>query len=175
VVLLRGINVGRNKRVAMADLRALMEDLGCTEVRTHLNSGNVILTSSARKGDTLARKIEKALHDQLGLSVCCLVRSRDEIHEVVDGHPMADLADNGSRMMVHFLSDEPGATQLAAHDPTSIDPDRARMGPKVIYQWCPDGILEAPNIGGFVEKELGLTVTARNWNTVAKLAELLDA
>ena len=175
MALLRGINVGRNKRVAMADLRALLEGLGYTEVRTLLQSGNAVFASTARKPEKVAADIEAAIVAQLGLTVSVIVRTGKELHQVVDGHPFADLADNGSRMMVHFLSAAPDPELLRAHDPTVVDPDHARLGPKVVYQWCPDGILEAPDVICPIMTLLGLTVTTRNWNTVEKLAAMVDA
>jgi uncharacterized protein (DUF1697 family) len=175
VALLRGINVGRNKRVAMADLRALLEGLGYTEVRTLLQSGNAVFASTARKPEKVATAIESAIADQLGLSVKVLVRTDREIHEVIAAHPLADVADNGSRMMVHFLSADPDPKFLNEHDPLGLDPDNARLGPRVIYQWCPNGILEAPEVTTLLIQRLGLTVTTRNWNTVTKLGAMLDA
>ena len=75
--------------------------------------------------------------------------------------------------MAHFLSAAPHPDRLAAHDPRLLDPGRIELGDRVIYQWCPDGLLAAPPAGALAERHLGVTVTARNWNTVTKLAELL--
>jgi uncharacterized protein (DUF1697 family) len=174
VALLRGINVGGSKKVAMADLRALLSGLGYTNVRTHLQSGNAVLTSPSRDPQQLAGKIENRIKDRLGMSVRCLVRTRAEFRAVIDGNPLADVATNGSRMLALFLSEAPDPGRLAANDPRELAPEQIHLGDRVIYQWCPNGILEAPAVGAFVEKRLKLTATARNWNTVVKLAELLD-
>ena len=174
VALLRGINVGGNRRVAMADLRALLSGLGYTDVRTHLQSGNAVFTSLAAKPEALARQIENGLLDELGLTVRCLIRSSDELHAVIDGNPLGAVATDGSKMIVLFLSERPDPTLLAAHDPADLAPAEIRIGDRVIYQWCPDGLLASPPVAGFVEKYLKVTVTARNWNTVTKLGALLD-
>lgn len=174
VALLRGINVGRNKRVAMADLRALLSGLGFTDVRTHLQSGNAIFTGPAAKPAKLAGQIEAAIQAELGMAVRCLVLTRDELRAVIDGNPLGEVATDGAKLLAHFLSAAPAGTLLAAHDPTELAPDQIRLGDRVLYQWCPDGILAAPPAGGFVEKHLDVTVTARNWNTVTKLGTLLD-
>jgi uncharacterized protein (DUF1697 family) len=174
VALLRGINVGRNKRIAMADLRALLTGLGYTDVRTHLNSGNAVLTGD--DGATPAEhaeRIETAITAELGLDVRCVVLSGDELRAIVDGHPFPNVATNGSRMMAHILATAPDPALLAEHDPVGLDPDNARLDGRVIYQWCPDGVLAAPPVGGFAEKHLHVAVTARNWNTVTKLVQLL--
>jgi uncharacterized protein (DUF1697 family) len=173
VALLRGINVGKAKRVAMADLRALLGDLGYTDVRTVLNSGNVVLTGDDAAPDAHAARIEAAIAERLGLDVRTVVLTGDELRAMVEGHPFADVATNGSRMMANILSARPDPALLAEHDPTALDPENSRLGERVIYQWCPDGVLAAPPVGGIAEKYLGVAVTARNWNTLTKLAELL--
>jgi uncharacterized protein (DUF1697 family) len=173
VALLRGINVGKAQRLAMADLRALLGDLGHTAVRTHLNSGNALFTGADAPPAELAAEIEAAIAERAGLDVRCIVLTAEEIRAIVDGHPLADVATNGSRMMANILAATPDPGLLAAHDPLALDPDNARLGNRVIYQWCPDGVLAAPPVGGYAEKNLGITVTARNWNTLTKLAELL--
>src|SRR3954454_2877015 len=107
VALLRGINVGGNKKVAMADLRALLSGLGYTNVRTHLQSGNAVLTSPSRDPQQLAGKIENRIQNRLGMTVRCLVRNRAEFRAVTDGNPLADVATDGSRMLALFLSEAP--------------------------------------------------------------------
>ena len=164
-VLLRGINLGPTNKIAMADLRELLSEAGFTAVRTHLNSGNVVLSGPSAP----AKIIEKAITERTGLKVPCVVLTAKELRAIVDGHPFLDVADNGSRMMAHVLGGKPDADKLAAA--LARDPENARSGPGVIYQWCPDGLLKAPA----VTEKLGVLVTARNWNTIAKLDALLSA
>lgn len=172
-MLLRGINVGKFKRVGMADLRDLLGGLGYTAVRTHVQSGNAVVTGTDADPVEHSARVERAIMDRLALDVRCVVLTADEVRAVLDGHPFADVATNGSRMMAHVLSAAPDPELLAAHNPVALDPDRARLGDRVIYQWCPDGVLAAPPVGTFAEKHLGVVATARNWNTMTKLAELL--
>jgi uncharacterized protein (DUF1697 family) len=171
VVLLRGINVGRAKRVAMADLRALLTDLGYADVRTHLNSGNVVLTGDgADPADHVAR-IEAAIRARLGVDVRCAVLTADEVRTIVEEHPFADVAENGSRMMAYVY--------LAPVDPARVgepvppDETHAHVGTRALYQWCPDGLMAAPDLGPFLRDRLRTDVTARNWNTITKLAGLV--
>lgn len=163
VVLLRGINVGKAKRVAMADLRQLLADAGYSAVSTHLNSGNVVLTGDSAPAD----HIEKAITAGTGLDVRCVVLTGEQLRAIVDGHPLTDAATNGSRMMVHVLGGRPSNPSL--DDAVALDPENTRPGPGVLYQWCPDGVLQAPP----VTAKLGVLVTSRNWNTILKLDSLL--
>ncbi|MBV9923148.1 MAG: DUF1697 domain-containing protein, partial [Pseudonocardia sp.] len=158
-VLLRGINLGSTNKVAMADLRELLADAGFSDVRTHLNSGNVVLTGPSAPTKT----IEEAITERTGLTVPCVVLTAKQLRAIVDGHPFAEVATNGSRMMAHVLGATPDVDKLAAA--LALDPDNTRPGPGVVYQWCPDGLLKAPA----VTQKLGVLVTARNWNTIAKL------
>lgn len=173
VVLLRGINVGKAKRVAMADLRNLLGDLGYTAVKTVLNSGNAVVTGPAAEPAEQAARIEAAIDHGLGMDVRCVVLTAEHVRAIVEGHPFTEIATNGSRMMAHVLAAVPDPALLAEHDPVALDPEHARLGDRVLYQWCPDGLLQAPPIATYAEKHLKLTVTARNWNTLTKLADLL--
>jgi uncharacterized protein (DUF1697 family) len=173
--LLRGINVGGHKKVAMADLRALLSRLGFTDVATLLQSGNAVFNGPEALPDELAARIERALAGEFLMSVRCMVRTGPELQAVVQGNPFAETATHGSRFLALFLSASPDPELLAEYDPRSLSPSEIELGDRVIYQWCPDGILAAPNVSGFVEKNLRVAVTGRNWNTVTKLATLLGA
>ena len=93
---------------------------------------------------------------------------------VIEANPFAEFATQGSKLLAMFLSASPEASRLAAHDPRELDPEGVRLGERVIYHWCPNGFLQTPNVGAFVEKNLRVAVTARNWNTVTKLAAMLQ-
>jgi uncharacterized protein (DUF1697 family) len=173
-VLLRGINVGGRAIVPMADLRALLAGLGYSDVRTLLQSGNATLTSAHDDPDKVARRIEQAIEQEFSRPIRCLVRTADELRSVIDNNPLREIATNGSRMMALFLSETPGPELLAEHDPVALAPAEVALGDRVIYQWCPDGVSNAPLVGSFVEKKLKIAVTGRNWNTVTKLSDSLD-
>ena len=157
----------------MASLRELLASLGFTDVLTLLNSGNALFSTNSVTGSDLEVTIEAAIERELGIAVQVLVRSGEEIGAVIRDNPILSLAVDGSKMIALFLSGEPAPTLLATYDPAGLDPGRIAVGNRVIYQWCPDGFLEAPAVGAFVEKNLRVTVTARNWNTVARLGALL--
>ncbi|MGX7823695.1 DUF1697 domain-containing protein [Actinokineospora sp. 24-640] len=170
VLLLRGVNVGGRAKLAMADLRAVLTSLGYGGVRTVLQSGNAVFTTDAVPSE---QAVESALAEHTGLRTRCLVRTGDELRAVVAGHPFTAVADNGSRMLAVFLDSDPDPARAAEHDPVALDPDHIRLGERVIYQWCPNGIAEAPELVPFLDRRWKVVGTARNWNTVGKLAALV--
>ena len=171
VALLRGVNVGRAKRVSMTDLRALVEGLGYTEVRTLLNSGNVVFTAKgAPKGDPASR-IEKALATKIGVSSRVTVLNAAELAAIVKDNPLLEAADNPSRFLVAVLNDKSNRKRLEPLLEQDWSPDRFGLGGRVAYMWCPEGIL-ANRLAETVGKLLGDGVTARNWATILKLHAL---
>lgn len=174
IVLLRGINVGGHRRVAMADLRALLTSLGYDGARTHLQSGNVVL-SSRPAPDRVKRTIEQGLAAEFGVDVEVFVRTRDELAEVIARDPLGEVADNPSRYLVSFLSGEPDAAAVRGAKAAEVEPERFVAIGREIYAWHPDGVHRSKLAKVLSEKRLGVTATARNWNTVTKLLELADA
>jgi uncharacterized protein (DUF1697 family) len=173
IALLRGVNLGPNRRLAMADLRALLTSLGYDGARTHLQSGNVVLAS--RKGPAaLKRELEQQIAAELGLETEVFVRTRDELAEVIARDPLGAVAKNPSRYLVSFLSGKPKAgvvRELAAAD---VAPEQVAFGGREIYSWHPDGLHRSKLAKLLGERQLGVTATGRNWNTVTRLLELAD-
>lgn len=172
VALLRGINVGRNKRVAMADLRALLTELGYADVKTHLMSGNAIFTSP-KTAPKVAREVEQAV-EGLCSGVKVVVRNSTELARVVAANPFGQVATDGSKLAVAFLSAAPRPARVRDLDPAGYAPDVFEVIGRHVYQWCPNGFQDTKLSNTFWEKRLGLTATMRNWNTVTKLLELAE-
>ncbi len=177
VALIRGINVGRAKRIAMADLRALVEKLGYGDVRTLLNSGNVVFTVSAATGRSdgapgkSGARIEEAIRTKLGVSARVTVLSAAELAVAVAENPLLEVADNPSRLMVAFLADPADRQRLKPLSGKDWHPEVLAIGKRVAYLWCPNGMLESP-LSEAVGRLLGAAVTTRNWATVTKLHAL---
>ena len=173
MALIRGINVGRAKRVAMADLRALVENLGYGDVRTLLNSGNVVFTTPrAAPGDAAAR-IEKALATVLGVSARVTVVTAAELAAAITDNPLCEVADDPSRLMVAVLRNPADRRKLAPLTKQDWGAEVLAIGTRVAYLWCAEGIL-ASRLAEAVSRVLGDAVTSRNWSTVQKLFALAE-
>lgn len=169
VALLRGINVGRAKRVSMAELKTLFEDLGYSDVTTLLQSGNVVF--SGRVGVSTPSRIEKAMVKTLGVSSRITVLSASELAQAIKENPLTRVAHNPSRHMIAILRDPADRKRLAPMSKEDWSPEAFALGKRVAYFWCPEGILES-RIAKAIDRSLGDRVTTRNWTTLNKLGVL---
>lgn len=174
VALLRGINVGGRNRVPMATLRELIAAIGGTDVRTLLQSGNAAFHHGAADPARLAADLEQAIARELGLTIACLVRSAADLRRVVEANPFPMDTVDGARFLVVFLSGPAPLERLAQIDPAAYAPDAFRAGEREIYLALPDGIRDSKLGALLTGKSLGVTTTARNWNTVTKLLALAE-
>ena len=172
--LLRGVNVGRANRVAMADLKALVEDLGMQDPRTLLNSGNVVFTSPTAAPRDSAARIEKALRDTLGVTCRVVVLSAEEVADVIARNPLLSKADDPSRLLVAVLSETADRGRLAELEKRDWGRDALAVGPRAAYLWCAGGVIDSA-LNTAVNRSLGSEVTSRNWATMLKLQEMLAA
>lgn len=171
IALLRGVNVGRAKRVAMADLRKLMTDLGYTDVRTVLNSGNVVYDCPAADPAEAATRIEEALVLKLGVGARVTVLDAEQLAHVVEDNCLHHVADDPSRLLVAVLSNPCDRERLAPLTHQHWEPEAFALGRWAAYLWCADGVL-ASRAAAAMGKLLGDAVTTRNWSTISKLHAL---
>lgn len=169
--LLRGVNVGTAKRVAMADLRALVESLGYTDVRTLLNSGNVVYTAPGVAPAAAAAGIEEALAVRLGVSAMVVALAAEELTTAVADNPLDRVADDPSRLLIAVPADPQASTRLEPLLGQDWRPEALALGPRVAYLWCPDGVI-ASRVSAAVGRALADAVTSRNWATMTKLQAL---
>jgi uncharacterized protein (DUF1697 family) len=175
IALLRGINVG-DRRFPVAQQRELMRTLGYQGVTVHLHTGNIVFADPGVPPAQTARRIEERVAAELGFPVAVTVRTRDELAAVVDANPFPQAAAAPRTLHVVFLSGVPtDTTALDALDPSRYDPERFRLVGREIYLWCPGGIGRSKLAEKVSRARLGVTGTARNWNTVTKLLALADA
>lgn len=173
VALLRGINVGRNKKVDMAGLRELMTELGYADVSTLLNSGNVILAAGRAK--PAAETIELAVAAKYGFEVSVVLRTAKDLQKIIALNPFEQVATDWSRYFVSFLDRPLPAGSLAGLDPAAYEPELLHATKMELYTWLPAGLIDSPLMKALTDRKLGVTATARNWNTVTKLLALVCA
>jgi uncharacterized protein (DUF1697 family) len=155
----------------MADLRELLEGQGYEDVRTHLQSGNVVLSSTLSPRQ-LERRLERQLAERLGFDISVIVRTRAELAKVVERNPLGSVATDGSRHVVSFLSQRLPAAVARELEAADVAPERVAISGREIFAWHPNGIQRSPLGKLLDDSRLGVVSTARNWNTVVKLLEL---
>src|ERR1051325_5720396 len=140
VALLRGINLGRARRVAMADLRSLLVEAGYEDVKTLLQSGNVVF-SAGGTAPKLEKDISAAIDRKLGMDVRVLVRSAKEFESVAEANPFAGGPGAPAHLVFGFVRARPAATKVKALDPSRFEPDEYAIGDRVIYERRPNGVM----------------------------------
>jgi uncharacterized protein (DUF1697 family) len=174
IALLRGVNVGRAKRVAMADLRKLIGDLGYEDVRSVLNSGNVVFRGPPRAQASVAAGIEEALVLKLGVAARVMVLDSEELGAIVAANPLLDVAADHARLLTFILPGHVSREAIAALCGQDWHPGAVALGRHAAYVWCPDGILDSAAAQA-LGKQLGDATTSRNWSTLTKLHALCGA
>lgn len=172
IALFRGINVGKAKRVAMADLRTMFQALGFKDVQTLLNSGNVVFDAGRSSTATNAKRIAAALIQTTGVSANTLVLTSAELDAAAAGNPFLDRMDDPSRMLVGFIAAGADRKPLQALVDKAAASEHVALGTDALYLWCPDGILECAFADKLVGPAFRDVVTSRNWSTVSKLQSL---
>ena len=175
IALLRGINVGGHKKVAMSDLRRFLEDLGFEDVRSLLQSGNLMFRGDTRTTVSLERLLEVEANKSLDLATTFLVRTAKEWRKVIDHNPFPEAAESDpGHLVVMFLKDEPHMTAVKALQHAIKGPEIIRADGRQLYIVYTAGIARSRLNNKLIEDKLGTRGTGRNWNTVLKLALLAE-
>ncbi|MFD3942582.1 DUF1697 domain-containing protein [Streptomyces sp. NPDC058579] len=180
--LLRGINVGGHRKVPMAELRSVLEELGHRDVRTYLQSGNAVFTTDAdadadadgASTDELTTALQDAIESHFGFRVDCLVRDAAYLAAVADACPFPAAELEGKQLHVTYFSEQVGPERFASIDQKAFLPEEFRLGDRVLYLYAPEG-LGRSKLGEVLSKPAlvkGIVATTRNWNTVVKLVEM---
>lgn len=174
VALLRAINVGGRNSLPMKTLARMFEELGCKNVRTYIQSGNVVFEAS----DALARRVPKAIHaaieKQCGFSVPVVVRTHAELAKVAGGHAFAKRAKDTKLLHVAFLADIPGAERIALLDPKRSPPDELEVIGRDIHLLLPKGVGRSKLTNLYFDAKLATVSTIRNFATIRKLCEMCE-
>jgi uncharacterized protein (DUF1697 family) len=174
VALLRAVNVAGHGAVSMSDLRRFATDLGFADVRTVVQSGNLVFGTDRSVDAELERLLESEAAERLNLRTDFLVRSADDWAAIVEHNPFMDEAeDDPGRLVVMVLREAPNKAAVEALQAAVAGPEQVRATGRELYVTYPDGIGRSKLTGSLIETRLGTRGTARNWNTVLKLAELV--
>ena len=174
VLLLRGVNVGTKNSLPMADLRAMLEKIGRTEVTTYIQSGNAALSTSLSKAKLL-KACEQALAKYMGRPVATTVRTAAELDAIIAGNPFAGITTEPQYLCVTFLSGPPHARALATLNERDWSPEAFQVAGSEVYSWHPNGQGSSELAAALDKAKFDGTTTRRNWNTVLKLRDLLAA
>ena len=168
IALIRGINVGKAKRIAMSELRSLFVGLGLDNVRTLLNSGNVLFRCARPNTGKLALAIQNAMAKTCGITASVTVITAPNLSAIVRENPLLRVAKDPSRHLVAFVMQPRSLVPLRSMMDEAWAPDALAVGSRAAYLWCADGVLDS-KLSRMFARRAGETVTTRNWATVLKL------
>lgn len=172
VSFIRGINVGKAKRVAMVELRALAGELGYTNVRTLRSSGNLIFDTTRAKGKAASKKIEEELYSRLSVAARVITLTDEELYRIIAENPFSEVATNPSRFLIAILEDPDYRSLLTPILGKDWTPEIIALDARGAYLWCPGGVLASP-LAKAVYGVLGERVTTRNWATMLKIDDMI--
>jgi uncharacterized protein (DUF1697 family) len=175
VCMLRGINIGPHKRIQMDQLRKSFEALGFEQVKTYIQSGNVVFKGRKISSATLSKKIEQRILKDFGFAVPVITRTADEMSLTVANNPF--LRESGidpQKLHVMFLSAAPAPAALKELNAVTVAPDRCRCSAEQIYFYLPNGVSKSVLWNSPVDRILAVVTTTRNWKTVTQLAQMCE-
>jgi uncharacterized protein (DUF1697 family) len=171
ILLLRGINVGGKNILPMAELQALLEDLGATQVTTYIQSGNVVMKHPEREPVSLAAAVASKIEQQFDFEPRVLALTRETLDQAAAANPFPDGEGDPSKLHLYFLTEEPTAEGVAAAESLCAASESFAVRGRAAYLYAPDGIARSKLAAG-MERALGVAGTGRNWRTVQKLLAL---
>jgi len=174
ISMLRGVNLGPHNRIKMDALRALYKSLGLEEPRTYVQSGNVIFRTNEKDLVKLASKIQKAIEKMFGCCPAVVLRTRGELKKVIAANPFAGRELPSGKILVTFLAGDPAQEAKSALAAFDKYPEEVHLKGRELYTYFPNGAGQSKLPWSQVEKHLGITGTARNWNSVTQLLAIAE-
>ncbi|MDT0645424.1 DUF1697 domain-containing protein [Zunongwangia sp. F260] len=171
IAILRGINVGGKRKILMADLRNLCGELRMDNVKTYIQSGNIIF-NSAGQNSALENKLETAIKEKFGFEVPVIVMNSEELQELVEQNPFYNLTADINKLHLTFLKEEPAEENNQHAEAYDYKPDKFKIQDKEVFIYCEGKYHQSKLTNNFFEKKLKTGATTRNWKTVLKLVEL---
>ncbi len=173
IALLRGINLGATNRIGMPALRDALGAAGLDDVRTYVQSGNVVLESDLEP-EAVADKCRKVIAETFSLDIPVVARTRDELAEVVERNPLGEVANNPKRYQVCFLADSLEPAVLEKLEGAAAEHERVVAIGRELYTWHPEGVARSKLWSRVAAPSLGVVSTSRNWTTVTTLLAMAD-
>lgn len=173
IALLRGINVGGKNNLPMKDLAQFFTEAGCTNVRTYIQSGNVVFEAEAPVLKKLADEITRRIQAKFGLQIPVVLRTAAELHEAIRNNPFLALPPNDKAHYLMFLAAVPRAEKTLQLEPDRSPGDEFLLRGRDVYLYLRNGAAQTKLTNAWFDRKLGTVSTARNWRTVLKLQELL--
>ena len=170
ISLIRGINVTGHNKIFMADLKAQYESLGFQNIKTYIQSGNVVFDPGTTDLRSIKIDIESAIRSRFGYDVGVLIKTPGEFRRLIEGVPFET-----DSCYVTFLFDSPGNVPVSVLDNLRNETEQIEVVRDVVYIRCPSGYGRSKLSNNQLEKKLGVSTTTRNWNTVSALMKLIDS
>jgi len=171
--MLRGVNLVKRNRVAMPELRKALEADGFVDVKTYVQSGNIVLSSKASP-ERVTKRVQAVIKERFSLDIAVVVRSHAQLKAVVRRNPLARVANNPKRHLVTFLSARLPRELAAKLRAVAGSEERFAISGAEIYSWHPEGVGRSPLLERIAAKSLGITATSRNWDTVTTLLAMSE-
>jgi uncharacterized protein (DUF1697 family) len=176
ISFLRGINMAGHNPVKMTDLSVLYRNMGFNDAVTYIQTGNVLFSNPAESTvPEISQKIEKAILEKLGYKIPVLIRTTKEIQELISANPFLEEVNfEPSKMAVIFLHEKPSEAQIQKVLNINYPPDKFKIVGSEIFTYCPHGFGKTRLYTNFFEKKMGVTGTARNWQTIMSILQLAE-
>ena len=172
IALLRGVNVGGNTMIKMAELKASFEELGFNNVVSYINSGNLAFDATKSSEEKICTKIEKAIEKDFGKTIPVMIREQASIRNVLDNNPFQGAYETHKQMHVLFMKEKMPKDKQEQLKAAETELEKFEVVDREIYALLKAGVADSLLGKGFIEKKLKVAITGRNWRTVEKLAEL---
>ncbi len=172
ISLLRGINVGGRHKLPMKELTAMYVEAGCEDVRTYIQSGNVVFRARKALAERIPMVIAKSIAEARGFEVPVVARTGDELEKIAHNNPFLLAGADERRVHVGFLAETPSREAVASLDGDRSPPDAFEVRGREIYLHLPNGVGRTKLTNKYFDRALGTTSTVRNWRTVLKLVQM---
>jgi uncharacterized protein (DUF1697 family) len=174
VALMRGINVGGRNKLPMKDLAAVFEDVGCLDVRTYIQSGNVVLRGGPEPLERLASLVTERIAQRFGFRTPVVVRTAEQLRAAVEANPFLAASPDPRHLHVGFLAELPSSEAVAGLEPARSTIDRFAVRGREVYLHVPGGMGRTKLTNDWFDRHLGVTMTVRNWRTVNALVDMSE-